>query len=107
MRNIISNCCGAPIWQPDANGHGHCSDCWEPCTSENEDYMKETRTKRKEILLTPTEHAQISAAAKQAGLTLSAWLVMAANKWLEIEPMTTAEAIKYNKLAGDGTTAKR
>ena len=25
------------------------------------------------------------AAAKQAGLSLSAWLVMAANKWLEIE----------------------
>ena len=47
--------------------------------------MKEKRTIRKELLLTPAEHAQMSAAAKQAGLSLSAWLVMAANKWLEIE----------------------
>jgi len=85
--NKISNCCGAPIWQRDPiTGHGHCFDCGEPCTPENEEKnMKETRTKRKEILLTPTEHAQMSAAAEQAGLSLSAWLVMAANKWLEIE----------------------
>jgi len=67
--------------------------------------MKEKRTIRKELLLTPAEHAQMSAAAEQAGLSLSAWLVMAANKWLEIERANFA----FNQFnnAGDGTNTER
>jgi|GEM_PF-1653151 len=30
----ISNCCGAEVLQPDSNGHGKCSECFENCTSE-------------------------------------------------------------------------
>jgi len=64
-----SNCCGAPVWQPDQNGHGHCQECRDTCVPQKQ-YMKT----RKNITIDPATHKAGKELAQSKGLSFSAFV---------------------------------
>jgi len=100
---LKSNCCYAPIWQPDpATGHGHCQECGDTCTPvKEENDMSKTKI-AVSYRLEPELKEEIEAAAAALGVSQSDVVKMAIRVYLDMPHMksilnTRADASKKTK----------